>query len=96
MTFKLKRGDALPRFAYYSVRPTWAVLSLRIAEDFGIPQKKLGLAFVDHDESIATLTNQTELQDFYDSDKSSGYAKFFVQNQDAPEGESAFINYPLR
>ena len=93
ITFKLKRGDALSKFQNYSVRPTWADLSIDIAKDFGISQETVGLAFVNHDKTITTLTSDTDLQRYYDSDKSSQNVKFFVQNRDAPEGESAFDEF---
>ncbi|KAF8516698.1 hypothetical protein BU17DRAFT_50673, partial [Hysterangium stoloniferum] len=71
MQFKLiqKDPDSLARLVTFHDAPTWEVLSNRIEELYGIPARRVGVAYMDRQvkdrrDEITISTNQ-ELQEYY-------------------------------
>jgi hypothetical protein len=94
--FKLKKANTPARLAHFDARPHWEDLASKIANLFNTPPKDIGVAFIDKAKDAVTLTNDQELQDFYQSfDQSSGEIKFVVQDLQTPDGESAFSRFCL-
>jgi hypothetical protein len=89
--FKLKKANALTKLANFHEKPSWGDLASEISRLFGVPPDYVGVAFIDKDKDTISLTNEQELQAFYDSpDHSPEVIKFVVYHVRAPDGECAF------
>ena len=94
--FKLKKANAPAKLAHFDAQPSWGDLASKIANLFNIPPKDIGVAFIDKAKDAVTLTNDQELQDFYQSfDRSSEEVKFVVQDLQTSDGEPAFSRFFL-
>jgi len=65
-------------------------LSSKVAKMFSIPQKDIGVAYVDKARVSVTLRNHQDLGHYYRSLESSEQIKSVVQNLRIPDGESDF------
>ena len=93
--FKFKKANASTRLGHFDTQPTWGDLASKVANLFHIPLEDVGVAFVGEHRETITLSNEQDLQYFYESlDQSSGEIKFVVQNLRTPDGESAFPSCP--
>ena len=87
--FKLKKANASTKLAYFSEKPSWEDLTSKIARLFNIQSDRVGVAFVEKEVPITTLSSEDELQDFYKY-QSSEVIDFVVQDRLAPDGECTF------
>ncbi|KAG2149599.1 hypothetical protein BD769DRAFT_345389 [Suillus cothurnatus] len=71
--FKLSKQGGLTRRLTFPAHPTWAVLSSKINETFGIATDNIGVSYLDQDGDEVTFSSEEELQDYYSS---LGDAKF--------------------
>ena len=89
LTFKLKKANTLARYTLFEAQPSWTDLTSRIATLFQIPLEEVGVAWVDNAQDVITLTNENDLQCFYQSFKfgqsSEPTIKLVVHT---PDGES--------
>ena len=96
--FKLKQANAQSQLTSFDGLPDWERLASRITEMFNIPSKHVGVAFVDEAQETFILTDDHELQLFYESlDQASPRTKitFVVQDRQTPDGKAAFSSqYP--
>ena len=63
--FKLTKANALTRRITFVTRPTWSLLSARIANLYDIAIENVGVSYIDSDGDDVTLSTDDELQDFY-------------------------------
>ena len=63
--FKLTKADGLTRRVTFPTRPTWSLLSGRIANLYDIAIKNVAVSYIDSDGDDVTLSSEGELQDFY-------------------------------
>ena len=64
--FKLKKADTSTRHEYFHEKPSWEDLASEITRSFGVPPHYAGVVFIDKDKKPISLTNEQELQGFYD------------------------------
>lgn len=65
--FKLTKANGLTRRITFAARPTWYLLSTRIADLYDIAIENVGVSYTDSDGDDVTLSSDEELQDFYTS-----------------------------
>ena len=63
--FKLTKTNGLTRRVTFPTRPTWSLLSGRIANLYDIAIEKIAVSYIDSDGDNVTLSSDGELQDFY-------------------------------
>lgn len=71
--FKLSKQGGLTRRLTFPAHPSWAVLSSKINETFGIATDNIGVSYLDQDGDEVTFSSEEELQDYYST---LGDAKF--------------------
>ncbi|KAG2118017.1 uncharacterized protein F5147DRAFT_566766 [Suillus discolor] len=71
--FKLSKQGGLTRRLTFPTHPSWAVLSSKINETFGIATDNIGVSYLDQDLDEVTFSSEEELQDYYST---LGDAKF--------------------
>ncbi|KAG1765145.1 hypothetical protein EDD22DRAFT_881612 [Suillus occidentalis] len=71
--FKLSKQGGLTRRLTFPTHPSWAVLSSKISETFGITTDNIGVSYLDQDGDEVTFSSEEELQDYYST---LGGAKF--------------------
>ncbi|KAG1783527.1 hypothetical protein EV702DRAFT_1054031 [Suillus placidus] len=71
--FKLSKQGGLTRRLTFPAHPSWAVLSSKINETFGIATDNIGVSYLDQDGDEVTFSSEEELQDYYSA---LGGAKF--------------------
>ncbi|KAG2062277.1 hypothetical protein BDR06DRAFT_869106 [Suillus hirtellus] len=71
--FKLSKQGGLTRRLTFPTHPSWAVLSSKINETFGITTDNIGVSYLDQDLDEVTFSSEEELQDYYST---LGDAKF--------------------
>lgn len=71
--FKLSKQGGLTRRLTFLAHPSWAVLSSKINETFGIATDNIGVSYLDQDGDEVTFSSEEELQDYYST---LGDAKF--------------------
>lgn len=71
--FKLSKQGGLTRRLTFPTHPSWAVLSSKISEAFGITTDNIGVSYLDQDGDEVTFSSEEELQDYYST---LGGAKF--------------------
>ena len=82
---KLKKASASAeltrtKLARFDARPSWRDLASKIDEEFRISPDNVGVVFLDVEDQL-TLTNEKDLQSFYEVfDPSSGKIEFVVQD----------------
>jgi PB1 domain len=87
--FKLK-SKAFTRLVSFDAQPTWENLASEISLLFDIPMEAVGVTFIDEAGDLVTLTNEKDLQSFFDKffiADTKFFPKFVVQNLDSPDGE---------
>jgi hypothetical protein len=84
LAIKLKKVNDSTRFAHFPTLPSFLELATAIFEIFQIPPEDVGLAFVDKDNNLVILTNDPDLQEFYNLQHSEEI-KFVVQNLQNPD-----------
>ena len=62
---KLTKANGLTRRITFATRPTWPLLSGRIANLYGIAIESVAVSYIDSDGDDVTLSSDDELQDFY-------------------------------
>ncbi|KAG2156626.1 uncharacterized protein EDB93DRAFT_1326340 [Suillus bovinus] len=65
--FKLSKQGGLTRRLTFPTHPSWALLSSKINEAFGIATDNIGVSYLDQDGDEVTLSSEEELQDYYDT-----------------------------
>src|SRR6267154_3274759 len=89
--FQLKKADASTQHANFPEKPSWEDLASEITRSFGVPPDYAAVVFIDKDKKPISLTNEQELQGFYDSlNHSPEVIKFVVQDSRVPDSERAF------
>jgi hypothetical protein len=89
--FKLKKADTFTKIEPFEVRPTWHILTSRIAEIYNIPSDQVAVSYVDSDRDLLTIDNQYQLDHFYAySYLPSQVNKLVVHDSSVPEREHAF------
>ena len=84
---KLKKANTLNIHLYFDTLPDWGVLAKNIEEQYSVPPENLNLDFP-KDGHISRITNEQDLQNFYEQhDHSSKKIKFVVQDRLAPDCE---------
>ncbi|KAG2044435.1 hypothetical protein BDR03DRAFT_1004750 [Suillus americanus] len=71
--FKLSKQGGLTRRLTFTAHPSWAVLSSKINETFGIATDNIGVSYLDQDGDEVTFSSEEELQEYYST---LGDAKF--------------------
>jgi hypothetical protein len=89
---KLKKANALNIGLYFDTLPDWRVLAKHIEEQYSVSPENINLDFL-KDGRISRITNEQDLQNFYEQhDHSSKKIKFVVQDLQAPDCESPAFN----
>ena len=86
MIFKLKRANAITRFATFASPPSWKDLSTRISGLFDIPVGDILLVYIDN--TPTALADDEELQNFYQKIQSDEEIRFVVQDKENMDGGS--------
>ncbi|KAG1864732.1 hypothetical protein DFJ58DRAFT_655625 [Suillus subalutaceus] len=63
--FKLSKQGGLTRRLTFPAHPSWAALSSKINETFGIATDNIGVSYLDQDGDEVTFSSEEELQDYY-------------------------------
>lgn len=94
--FKLSKANGLTRRIVFPSRPTWSLLSTRIASLYDIAIDNVGVSYIDSDGDDVTLSSDQELQDFYMSlhIPSDGAIKFAVHDLSSLRSTSAINTLP--
>ncbi len=86
--FKLKKANAITRFAIFTSPPSWGDLATRISGLFNIPVEDILVVYI-RNKTPAALSNDEELQNFYKKNQTDGEIKFVVQDQENIDSGSA-------
>lgn len=91
-TFTLKKpNDVAARYVFvFKERPSWEVLSSKIAEQFSTSLDN-SVTFTKADGVRITVENEQGLQSFYGNNLFSGKFKGIVQDLHKPDCESATL-----
>lgn len=98
MIFKLKKTNAITRYAIFTSPPSWDDLAMRISELFKFPLEDVIVTYVTNKEPVG-LANDKELQNFYNSlrlevDQIDKEIKFVVQDRENFDSGSA-VDSPM-
>jgi len=83
----MKANTSEARLAHFDGSPSWPELSSKVAQMFSIPQKDVGVAYVDKAGVSVTVRNDQDLGHYYRFLESFEQMKFVVQNLRIPDGE---------
>ncbi|KAJ7170032.1 hypothetical protein C8R46DRAFT_1217643 [Mycena filopes] len=90
--FKLTKPDGLTRRLTFASQPTWAALSAKIHQLFGIPIEQVAVAYIDADADEVTASSEEELRDCLATYAPGELVKFVVQ--DLTRNEKALPDTP--
>lgn len=80
--FKLSKQGGLTRRLTFPAHPSWAVLSSKISETFGIATDNIGVSYFDQDGDEVTFSSEEELQDYYSTLGGAKYKLIRLSVQD--------------
>ena len=89
---RLKKFPFPYRVESFNARPSWVELASRITKIFDIPLEKVGVAYMDDDET-SVITDETALLDYYNSIPETLKIKFVVINVGDRDSEFACSSY---
>lgn len=89
--FKLSKQGGLTRRLTFPAHPSWATLSSKISETFGIATDNIGVSYLDQDGDEVTFSSEEELQEYYSTLGGANFKLIRLSVQDLSSLRSADV-----